>query len=70
MKTEAVHHQSAAIYTYGNFQETSVVLFTICVMIILNPKQFAGSSVSYLLYLYMYIILYWCLVLSFMFCLV
>ena len=46
--TEAVHYQAAAIYTYGNFQESSMVLFTICVMIILNPKQFPGSSVSYL----------------------
>ena len=25
-----------------------MVLFTICVVIILNPKQFPGSSVSYL----------------------
>ena len=41
-------HQDAAIYTYGNFQETSMVLFTICVMIILTPKQFHGLSVSYL----------------------
>ena len=50
--TEAVHHQAAATYTYGNFQgnfqETSIVLFTICVMIILNQKQFPGSSLSYL----------------------
>ena len=44
--TEAVHHQDAA--TYGNFQETNMVLFTICVMIILTPKQFPGLSVSYL----------------------
>ena len=36
------------IYTYRNFQEISMALFTICVMIILNPKQFAGSSMSYL----------------------
>ena len=36
------------VYTYGNFQETSMVLFTICVMIILTPKQFPGLSVSYL----------------------
>ena len=35
-------------YTYLNFQETSMVLFTICVMIILTPKQFPGVSVSYL----------------------
>ena len=33
---------------HKNFQETSIVLFTICVMIILNPVQFPGSSVSYL----------------------
>ena len=47
--TEAVHHlQDAAIYTYGNFQETRMVLFTICVIIILTPKQFSGLSVSYL----------------------
>ena len=46
--TEAVHHLDAATYTYGNFQETNMVLFTICVMIILTPKQFAGLSVSYL----------------------
>ena len=46
--TEAIHHQDAATYTYGNFQETDMVLFTICVMIILTPKQFAGLSVSYL----------------------
>ena len=25
-----------------------MAIFTICVMIILNPKQFPGSSVSYL----------------------
>ena len=43
-----VHHQDAAIYTYGNFQEISMVLFTICVIIILTPKQFPGLSVSYL----------------------
>ena len=36
------------VYTYGNFQETSMVLFTICVRIILTPKQFPGLSVSYL----------------------
>ena len=30
------------VYTCGNFQETSMVLFTICVMIILTPKQFPG----------------------------
>ena len=36
------------VYTYGKFQETSMVLFTICVMIILTPKQFPGLSVSYL----------------------
>ena len=35
-------------YICGNFQETSMVIFTICVMIILNPKQFLGLSVSYL----------------------
>ena len=46
--TQAVHHQDAAIYTYGNFQETSMVLCTICVIIILTPKQFPGLSVSYL----------------------
>ena len=46
--TEAIYHQAAAIYTYENFKETSMVLFTICVMIILNPKQFPGLSVSYL----------------------
>ena len=46
--TEAAHHQDAATYTYGNFQETNMVLFTICVMIILIPKQFPGLSVSYL----------------------
>ena len=46
--TEAVHHQAAALYTYGNFQETSMGLFTICVMIILNPKQFPFLSVRYL----------------------
>ena len=34
------------MYTYGNLQEISMVLFTICVMIILNPKQFPGSSVN------------------------
>ena len=34
------------VYTYGNFQETSMVLFTICVMIILTPKQFPGLSVT------------------------
>ena len=46
---EAVHHQAAATYRYGNFQETSsMVLFAICVIIILDPKQFLGSSVSYL----------------------
>ena len=33
------------VYTYGNFH---MVLFTICVMIILTPKQFPGLSVSYL----------------------
>ena len=38
------------VYTYGNFQETSMVLFTICVMIILTPKQFPGLSVGYLQY--------------------
>ena len=36
------------VYTYGNFQETGMVLFTICVMIILTPKQFPGLSVTYL----------------------
>ena len=36
------------VYTYGNFQGTSMVLFTICVMIISTPKQFPGLSVSYL----------------------
>ena len=36
------------MYTYGDFQETNMVLFTICFMIILNPKQVPGSSVSYL----------------------
>ena len=36
------------MYTYGNFQETSLVLFIICIMIILTPKQFPGLSVSYL----------------------
>ena len=36
------------VYTYGNFQRTSMVLFTICVMIILTPKQFPGLSVGYL----------------------
>ena len=46
--TEAVHHQDVAIYTYGNFQETSMVLFTICAMIILTLKQFPGLSASYL----------------------
>ena len=46
--TEAVHRQAAAIYTYGNFQEISMALLTICVMIILNPTQFLGSSMSYL----------------------
>ena len=46
--TEAVHHQDAAIYTYRNFQEASMVLFTICVMIILTRKQFPDLSVSYL----------------------
>ena len=48
--TETVHHQDAAIYAYGNFQETSMVSFTICVMIILTPKQFPGLSLrlSYL----------------------
>ena len=46
--TEAVHHQDPGMYTYGNFQETSMVLFTICVMIILTPKQFPGLSVSFL----------------------
>ena len=45
---EAVHHQHAATYTYGNFQETNMVLFTICVVIILTPKQFPGLSMSYL----------------------
>ena len=35
------------VYTYGNFQETSMVLFIIGVMIILTPKQFPGLSVSY-----------------------
>ena len=43
-----MHHQAAAIYTYGDFQENNMVLFTICFMIILNPKQVPGSSVSYL----------------------
>ena len=43
-----MHHQAAAIYTYGDFQETNMVLFTICFMIILNPKQVPGLSVSYL----------------------
>ena len=36
------------VYTYGNFQGTSMVLFTICVMIISTRKQFPGLSVSYL----------------------
>ena len=44
--TETVHHQDAAIYAHGNFQETSMVSFTICVMIILTPKQFPGLSLS------------------------
>ena len=46
--TEAVHHQDAGIYTYGDLHETSVVLFRICVMIILTPKQFSGLSAGYL----------------------
>ena len=46
--TEAVHHQANTIYTIRNFQETSMVLFTVCVMIILKPKQYPGLSVSYL----------------------
>ena len=46
--TEAVHHQDASIYTYGNLHETSMVLFTICVMIILTSKQFSGLSARYL----------------------
>ena len=36
------------VYTIENFQETSMASFTICVMIILTPKQFPGLSVSYL----------------------
>ena len=45
--TEAVHHQDAGIYTYGNLHET-MVLFTICVMIILTSKQFSRLSAHYL----------------------
>ena len=46
-----LHHQAAVIYTYWNFQDTIFkyqLLFTISDMIILNPKQFPGLSVSYL----------------------
>ena len=46
--TKAVHHQDTGIYTYWNLHQTSMVLFTNCVMIILTPKQFSGLSACYL----------------------
>ena len=37
-----MHHHAAAMHTYGDFQETSRVLFKIFVMISLNSKQLPG----------------------------